>query len=118
MQNRPPQSPNGFILVEALIALVIIGVVFLGLEGSLTLVLRSLADGERQTIATRTAEAQRERVFASICAGASGSDSVNAVSVDWVASSTGRLVRISQTSRYPTKTGARVDHYDAIGSCQ
>ena len=63
MQNDCPTQRSGFALVEALIALVIIGVVFLGLEGSLTLVLRSLADSERQSTATRIAEAQRERIF-------------------------------------------------------
>jgi len=108
----------GFALVEALIALVIIGVVFLGLEGSLTLVLRSLADSERQSTATRIAEAQRERVFSGGCMAGSGSDSVNAVTVDWTASSTGSLIRVSQALSYPQKTGLRVEHYDAVGPCR
>ena len=117
MRIRHPQSPNGFVLVEALIALVMIGVVFLGLEGSLTLVLRKLADSERQGVATRIAESQRERAFAAGCVAGSGSDSVNAVAVDWTASPAGALLRVTQTARYEQNAGPRIDHYDATGAC-
>lgn len=118
MRTRSPRLPNGFILIEALIALVIIGVVFLGLEGSLSLVLRSMGDAERQTTAIQVAEVQRERAFAAGCIAGSGSDSVNAVAVDWTASPAGSLVHISQTARYHQKYGMHVEHYDAIGACQ
>lgn len=115
--GRLVQRP-GFLLVEALIALVVVGVVFLGLEGSLTLVLRQLADSEQQATATRLAEIQRERLFGATCAAGSGSDSVKAVTVDWSASPAGSLIRVTQTVRYPQKFGPRVDQYDAIGTCQ
>jgi len=118
MRNQTKQSPNGFILIEALVALVIIGVVFLGLEGSLTIVLRSLADSERQAIATRIAETQRERAFAAGCVAGSGSDSANAVAVEWTISPAGALVHVTQIIRYPQKLGVRVEHYDAIGTCR
>jgi Tfp pilus assembly protein PilV len=117
MSNRCPTQRSGFALVEALIALVIIGVVFLGLEGSLTLVMRSLADSERQTTATRVAESQRERAFAAGCVAGSGSDSGNAVAVDWTASPAGSVVRVTQTVRYPQRSGARVERYTATGAC-
>lgn len=109
---------RGFILAEALIALLVLGVVFLALEGSLTIVVRSLADSERETVATRLAETQRERAFAAACAAASGTDSLNAVIVTWTSSRTGRLVRVSQTSRYPRRIGDRVEQYDAVSACQ
>jgi len=118
MQNQFRQSSGGFVLIEALVALVIIGVVFLGLEGSLTVVLRSLAESERQTVATRIAETQRERAFATACVAGSGSDSVNAVEVSWTASPTGALVHVTQTVRYPQRFGVRVEHYDAVGTCR
>jgi Tfp pilus assembly protein PilV len=118
MSNRCPAQRSGFALVEALIALIIIGVVFLGLEGSLTLVLRSLADSERQTKATGIAEEQRERAFAAGCVAGSGSDSVNSVTAEWTASSDGSLVRVAQTVRYPQKAGARVEHYSAASACR
>lgn len=109
---------HGFILAEALIALLILGVIFLALEGSLTIILRSLADSDREAVASRIAETQRERALAAVCTAASGSDSSNAVVVNWTASSTGRLVRVVQTTRFPRRTGDRVEQYDAIGACQ
>ena len=111
--NRRP----GFILAEALVALAILAVVFLALEGSLSMVLRSLAESDREEVAARIAESQRERVFAAACVSASGSDSASSVIVDWSASSAGSLVHITQSSRYPRKIGDRVEHYDAIGGC-
>jgi len=114
---RHLQSPRGFILIEALIALVLVGVVFLGLEGSLTLVLRALADSERQTIATRLAESQRERAFAVGCVAGAGSDSLNAVAADWSASPTGLVVHVTQSVRFSQRSGARVEHYTATSAC-
>jgi len=118
MPNNDAKPHRGFILAEALIALLILGVVFLALEGSLTVVLRSLADSERETVATRLAETQRERAFGTACAAGSGTDSLNAVSVSWVASPVGGLVRVSQISRYPRRIGDRVEQYDAVSACQ
>lgn len=118
MSNVRAKRRHGFILAEALIALLILGVVFLALEGSLAVVLRSIVESDRETIASSLAETQRERAFAAACAGASGTDSLNAVAVSWTASPVGRLVRVSQTSRYPRRIGDRVEQYDAIGACQ
>lgn len=118
MSTEIDRSRSGFILAEALVALLLIGVVFLALEGSLTVVMRSIADSEHESIAARIAETQRERAFASACAPASGADSVRAVTVEWTASPDGQLVRVAQTSRYRQKLGDRVEHYEALGSCQ
>jgi Tfp pilus assembly protein PilV len=114
IQNRR----NGFILAEALIALLIIGIAFLALEGSLSLVMRSLADSEREFIAVRLAEIQREHAFATACVPASGSDSINAVAVRWTASPMGALTRVAQASRYPLRAGDRIEQYDAVSACQ
>lgn len=118
MSHAHANHRSGFILAEALIALLILGVVFLAFEGSLTVVARSLADSERETVAARLAETQRERAFAAACASASGVDSVNAVAVDWTAAPIGRVVRVAQTSRYPQRIGDRVERYDALSACQ
>jgi Tfp pilus assembly protein PilV len=118
MATGSDNSPRGFILAEALIALLIIGVVFLALEGSLTIVLRSIADSEHESVAARMAETRRERAFADVCAPSSGVDSVSAVTVGFTASPDGQLVRMAQTSRYRQKAGDRVEHYDALGACQ
>jgi Tfp pilus assembly protein PilV len=117
MRNNWPHCRRGFVLAEALIALLILGVVFLALEGSLSIVLRSLADSERDKIAATLAETQRERAFAAPCVAASGADSINAVTVSWIATAAAGRVRVTQTSRYPRHIGSRVENYDAISAC-
>lgn len=112
--NRRP----GFILAEALVALLILGVVFLALEGSLSIIVRSLAYSEREMLAARLAETQRARAFAGSCAAATGADSVDMIAVHWTASTDGQLVRLVQTSRYPRRIGDRVEAYDALGRCR
>jgi|GEM_PF-1250988 len=118
MPNARTNRRQGFILAETLVALLILGVVFVALEGSLTIVVRSLADSEQESIAARLAETQRENVFAAACAAASGADSLNAVVVSWVASTDGQLARVEQTSRYPRRGGERTEEYDAVGDCR
>lgn len=108
----------GFILAEALVALLILGVVFLALEGSLSTIVRTITDSERETIAARFAETQRERAFAAVCASGSGADSVDAVVVDWSAATTGSLVQVIQTSRYQRRVGERTESYAATGQCR
>lgn len=109
---------HGFILAEALVALLILGVVFLALEGSLTIIVRTIAGSERESLAARLAETQREKVFAAACAAASGADSLNGVVVNWVASTDGQLARVVQTSHYPRRGGNRTEDYDAVSICR
>ncbi|HEY8311264.1 MAG TPA: hypothetical protein VIG47_11945, partial [Gemmatimonadaceae bacterium] len=111
-------QPRGFILAEALIALLVIGVVFLALEGSLSVVVRSLADSDREATAATLAESRRERAFGSPCNADAGSDSLNAVVVRWSASVAGRLTRIDQAGRYSRKLGDRTFNFAALGVCQ
>lgn len=118
MSNAHAKRRHGFILTEALVALLILGVVFLALEGSSTLIVRTIADSERESIAARLAETQRERVFAATCAAASGADSLDAVAVDWVASTDGRFARLVQVSHYRRRGRNRTEAYDALGSCR
>ena len=105
-------------MAEALVALTVLGVVFLALEGSLTIILRTIAESDREATAARIAETQRELAFSTACGNASGSDSANAVIVDWTATAAGGLVHVTQSSRYPRRIGTRVEHYNGIGVCQ
>jgi type II secretory pathway pseudopilin PulG len=121
MSRPAAANRNGFILVEALIALVIVGIAFLALEGSLSVVIRSLADSEREAIAARIAEAQRERTFAQSCAFSTGSDSSDGVAVTWTATPSApasHTVRVVQTSRFTRRLGDVIRTYDAVGACQ
>ena len=118
MPNNRAKRRSGFILAEALVALAILGVVFLALEGSLAMVLRSVAESDREGVAARIAETQRERAFSTACVASAGSDSINGVVANWTAAPSGQLMHVVQTTRYPQKIGSRIEHYDAIGACQ
>ena len=117
MSSGHVQRCSGFILAEAMIALVILGVAFTALEGTSILVIRSLAESDREAIAARLAETQRERAFGVGCSVGSGSDSANSVSVSWAAAPAAGLVRLSQTSRYPGRFSDHVQEYDAVSAC-
>lgn len=112
------QHCRGFILAEAMIALVVLGIAFAALEGSSVVVIRALAESDREEIAARLAEAQRERAFGAGCASGAGSDSVNSVIVSWTSVPAAGVLRLSQTSRYPGRFGDHVQVYDAVGACQ
>lgn len=107
----------GFVLVEALIALLVVAVAFLAFEGSLSVIIRSVAAAERETVAAELAEKQRENALSAVCAAGVGIDSANAVVVTWSASAVGTLVHLAQASRYETRFGARVDTYNSTGRC-
>jgi Tfp pilus assembly protein PilV len=109
---------SGFIIVEALIALTIICVVFIALEGSLTIVVRNLADSERESIAVELTETRRENILGTGCSAASGADSSNTVVADWTASVDAGFVHIAQSTRYPRRGGERTEDYDVLARCQ
>lgn len=114
----PARRRGGFILTEALVALLIFSVVFLALEGSLTLVVRRFADAAREDIAARHAEAQRESAFASGCGAESDIDSLDAVVVASTSTTSDYLLRVVQTTAYPRKIGVRSERYDAVSRCR
>ena len=115
---RPALRRRGFILTEALLALLIFSVVFLALEGSLTLVARGFADAAREDIAARHAEAQRESAFANGCVAVSDTDSLDAVVVNSTSTTTDYLLRVIQTTAYPRKMSVRRERYDAVSRCR
>lgn len=117
MSTHPTVRRPGFVLVEALIALLVLGVAFIGFEGSLTTIIRSVAASEREAVAARLAEAQRENAFSIVCASGSGADSVDGVVVAWSAAAAAPLVHLIQTSSYESRSGQRVETYNATGRC-
>ena len=96
---------------------VVLGVAFISFEGSLTMIVRSVAESEREVVAARLAETQREKVFSIACASGSGADSVDGVAVTWSASAAGYLVHLLQTSSYDSRFGQRIETYSATGRC-
>lgn len=117
MPNTHTKARGGFILAEALVALAVFGATFLALEGSLTLALRSLAESDREAIASRLAETTRERAFASGCLNGAGSDSANGVVLAWVATTENGLLRLVESTTYRRRAGDRSQRYEAVGRC-
>ena len=115
--NHDIRRPGGFILAEALIALLVLGVVFLALEGASAMAIRSLTESERDSIAARLAEVRREQLLSGGCIGSAGTDSVNSVAVFWVATPSGRILRVTQESHRQRRGGDIVELYDATGAC-
>ncbi|MGI8548909.1 MAG: type IV pilus modification PilV family protein [Gemmatimonadaceae bacterium] len=108
----------GFTLVEVLVAIFLLTIALLAIEGSAAVTLRELADGQRETLATRLAERQRERAFADPCAASSGIDSANGVGAIWTAIPTGQRIRLGQHTSFDTRRGTRLQSYDAVGRCR
>lgn len=111
-------DPTGFTLVEVIVAILLLTIALLALEGSAAVTVRELADGQRETLAIRLAERQRERVFAGACATSSGNDSVNGVGASWAAAPTGQRARLTQHTSFDTRAGTRREFYDAVGRCR
>ena len=117
----PPATSQlrpGFILTEAMIALLIFTVVFLALEGSLTLVVQRFADAAREDRAARQAETQRESAFANGCVAASAIDSLDAVVVSSTSTNMDYLLRVLQKTAYARKLSVRNEQYDAVSRCR
>lgn len=96
----------------------IFAVVFLALEGSLTLVVRRFADGAREDIAARYAETQREIAFSNGCVAASVIDSLDAVVVNSTSTTMDYLLQVIQTTAYPRKLNISSEQYDAVSRCR
>lgn len=111
-------NPTGFTLVEVIVAILLLTIALLALEGSAASTVRELADSQRETLATRLAERQRERAFGSTCATASGVDSANDVDAGWAATGTGQRVHLTQHTSFDTRSGTRRQSYGVVGRCR
>ncbi len=111
-------SPTGFTLVEVIVAILLLTIALLTLEGSASVTVRELAEGQRETLATRLAERQRERAFGTACAAFTGVDSGNGVTANWAVTLTGQRVRLTQHTSFETRSGPRRESYDAVGLCR
>lgn len=109
---------TGFTLVEVIVAILLLTIALLALEGSAAVTVRELSESQRETLATRFAERQRERAFAGACATSSGNDSANGVGVSWAAAPTGQRLRVTQYTSFNTRSGTRREFYDAAGRCK
>lgn len=104
--------------MEVIVAILLLTIALLVLEGSAAVTVRELADSQRETLAMRLAERQRERAFAAACVTSSGNDSANGVGASWAAAPTGQRARLTQRTSFDTRTGTRREAYDAVGQCR
>lgn len=116
LQSRTPRP--GFTLVEVIVAILLLTVALLAIEGSAAVTLRELADSKRETLAMRFAEDQRERSFGSVCAASSGLDSANGVTATWIASPTGSRSHVIERTTFQTRYGVRSQAYNTAGPCR
>ncbi len=119
MSHTPSGAAHpGFTLVEVLVAVLLLTIVLLALEGSAAATLRELADSQREMLATRLAERQREQAFAAACTMSAGIDTANGVGASWRATPIGQQARLTQHTSFDTRSGTRQQSYDVIGRCR
>lgn len=115
--SAPHSAHSGFALIEAVVALILIGVGLLALEGAAVFTLRRIRDSQREALAAQLVQTRTARLFATGCASANGIDSIDVVVAAWSATATGGMLRVDQTVRYPTAFGAHVESYHTARVC-
>ena len=109
---------RGYVLLEALMALVVVTIAYLVLEGAWTLVVRKLFEDRQSAAVSLLADSQRERAAARGCVESSGSDSVNGITINWWASSSGGLIRVSQARTYRRDGAQHADSSVSMTACR
>lgn len=109
---------RGFVLVEALMALLVLSIAYLVLEGSWMLVSRNLFDSNRMAAASRMEDVQRERALARGCVASSGADSAGGIAMAWRALPSRGVLQIGQTRTYRRDGFERADSSNWIASCR
>ena len=119
MRSASSFSPAaGFTLTEVLVAVVLLSLTFLGLAASAALAQRQFGADTRALAARAVIDRVAERAAALPCLANAGTDSSNAVVVAWRIAVTASGATGTATSRYPTRSGDRVESYDFAGGCR
>lgn len=105
-----------------MVALLLIVIALVALEAGAAVTVRTLADAEREGMAMRLAEGERERAYGSACAPARGVDSVNGVRVAWSAApvSVGgvAMLDVRAAGAFRTRYGMHASSFDGAGPCR
>lgn len=116
--THQPTIRSGFTFVEVIVAILVVSVALLALEGSAAVTLRELSDSRRETVATALAERARERTLGSKCAASTSTDSSTGVVLSSAASPHGTGTTIAQRTSFSTRFGDRSESYRLVGRCQ
>ena len=109
---------NGVTLIEVVIAIVLLSVGALALEGSSALLIRRLAESKRASSASALARSRSESSFARGCgAVSSGSEEKFGVQSQWTIGSDGASVDIEQRLTYPTQRGQHAEKFHTGALC-
>lgn len=109
---------NGFTIVEVIVAIVLLTVALLALEGSAAFTLRDYADATREYIAATRAETLREMALGSRCSPGGIIDSASGVVIASSAAipMPGRIV-IQQQTTHSSRSGIHTERYAMRGRC-
>lgn len=109
---------SGFTVVEVMIAMLVLSLGVLALAGTATMVQRQMGSAQQQSLAAFAAEARFERLRSMNCQSiAADSATTRTVSEVWVKKDTARAVIVTDTVKYMTHYGRRVQVYRTIVSC-
>lgn len=112
----------GFTIVEVMVALLLVVVALVALEGGVAVTVRTLADAEREATATRLAETEREHAYATPCAAAHGVDTTNGVRVGWSVTPAGvggaAMLVTHASGAFRTRYGIHATGFDGAGPCR
>lgn len=113
----PLSSRPGFTLVEALVSMLLLVMTLIALEGTAAAVMRQLADGARESVASQLARRRSESWRSVPCATASGIDSTDGVSLHWSTTVDSTAMTIDMTTVFRTRSSVRTESYRTTRLC-
>ena len=118
MRSSPGTQPNGYALVELIVALLLFSIGALALAGASALIGRALNVDVQRERAARVASRQIEILTASCHDAASGSQDVPPIRSEWTVSRPDAgHIDVSESVSYPSSNGRRTDLYRTLAVC-
>jgi type IV pilus modification protein PilV len=108
----------GFTIVEVMIAMLVLSLGLLAMAGTATMVQRQMGSAQQQSLAAFAAEARFEQLRSVNCQSiAAGSATTRTVAEAWVKKDTTRAVIVTDSVRYTTRDGQRLQVYQTTVPC-
>lgn len=113
------ESRPGLTLIEVVIAIVLLSVGALALEGSSALMIRRLAESKRAATSQNIARARSESSIARDCSAlTSGSEQTFGVQSQWTVGGNASSLHIEQRLTYPTRRGQHLEKFLTAALCE